>query len=198
MIPNREVTSKNSDSVFLPKASHSTLLTNRCHKQASCCLFASRVNHRMTLFNQSRRKSSGAESKLPSKDLKTFICPVSLSSCLKAPLTTDQLSSCFFGWVRHSVLLSSVKHHKEWGSLCLKTYLKYFYGVCVGPCPGTEPEAAVCSCTRENLQHAWPPTDTRVKAFHTNKWQSYDCPQTKAHHMNLVIQNWVQDYPIST
>ena len=90
------------------------------------------------------------------------------SSCLKALHTTDQLFA-FLGSVKHSVLFSWLKQHKKWGSLCVKTYLKYFYPVCVGSCPGTEPVTAVCSCTCENPQHAWPPTDRQVGAFHTKQ-----------------------------
>lgn len=39
------------------------------------------------------------------------------------------------------VLLSSLKHHKEWGSHHVRTYLRCLYRVC--SCAGTEPVAAV-------------------------------------------------------
>lgn len=105
---------------------------------------------------------------------KTKHLSISYSEQLSQSSTHNWPAFCIFGSGRHSVLFSSLKQRKERGSLCVRTCLKYLYRACVGSCPGTEPVTAVCSCTCENPQHAWPPIDRQVGALRTNKRQSYD------------------------
>lgn len=176
-MPNRDLTSKNSDSDFCQKP-----LTESCsqsaaiNKHLAVSLPVEQIIKWLHSTHKSRCKASRAESNLP---VQMLLLPASHRSKETFINQSEQLfwgfahnhwpAFCFFASVR-LVLSSSLTQHKEWSSHSMKVYSEYFHWVCVDACLGSEPVTAVYSWTCENCQHAWHSTNRQVGPFHTNKW----------------------------